>query len=41
MSANMVRDCLRELEAFRLIDSACFNKYTKCIKSYSAVPDDM
>ena len=41
MSADTVRKTLKKLEAFRLIDSACFDTYTKCIKSYAAVPDDM
>lgn len=39
MSVNTVRCHLKKLEGYRLIDSACFDTYTQCIKSYSAVPD--
>lgn len=40
MSTDTVRRSLRKLQSFGLIESACFDTYTKCIKSYSPVPDD-
>lgn len=40
MSVNTVRRHLKELESYSLIDSACFDTYTKVIKSYAPVPDD-
>lgn len=40
MSPATVRKNLWKLQSFGLIESACFDTYTKCIKSYSPVPDD-
>lgn len=39
MSPATVRKTLRKLQGFGLIESACFDTYTKCIKSYSPTPD--
>lgn len=38
MSTDLVRKNLHKLQSFGLIESACFDTYTKCIKSYSPVP---
>nr|UVX87045.1 MAG: Replication initiator protein A (RepA) N-terminus [Bacteriophage sp.] len=40
MKPATVRSILNKLQRFRLIDSACFDTYTKVIKSYAPVPDD-
>lgn len=40
MKIPTVRSLLNKLQRFGLIESACFDTYTKVIKSYSPVPDD-
>lgn len=40
MAESTVRVHLKDLESYGLIESACFDTYTKCIKSYSPTSDD-